>query len=111
MEPQEVVVGTAAFICRALSKPLMAADGLRELPLELVVGFTTDFEASVLEDKIHGLGGLVSSRISVRYGNTPEETCHIIRDAARNVLLSDEPHLSQFHLAGWGIYRLGGAGR
>jgi len=89
----------------------MAADGLRELPLELVVGFTTDFEASVLEDKIHGLGGLVSSRISVRYGNTPEETCHIIRDAARNVLLSDEPHLSQFHLAGWGIYRLGGAGR
>ena len=80
----------------------MAADGLRELPLELVVGFTTDFEASVLEDKIHGLGGLVSSRIPVRYGNTPEETCHIIQDAARNVLLSDEPHLSQFHLAGWG---------
>lgn len=97
-------------------------DGLRGLPIEILLGLTTDFQATVPEDKIYAILGLThqttvpednthpvvgpthqtSQEIEVQYGDSVESTSAIIRNVARRVLLSDEETLEQFHLAGWG---------
>lgn len=97
-------------------------DELRRLPLEILLGFTADFQATVPEDKIYAVLGLAHHTTSpelkiqavsgpahkelqkrkVEYGESVKSTSAIIRNVARGVLLSDKSTLEHFHLARWG---------
>jgi hypothetical protein len=89
----------------SVSKPL-DTDGLRRLPLGSLLGFTTDFHATNMKDKVYAVLGITQKStgesIIPEYDDEKQSATQVIRHSAQVALASPDETLEHLHLAGCG---------
>ncbi|KAK4197811.1 heterokaryon incompatibility protein-domain-containing protein [Triangularia verruculosa] len=81
-------------------------DRVRRLPLETLLGMTTDLSATNIKDKVYAVLGLTQQEtrqcIKVEYDDTVLSPEELLREIARHILVSPHETVERFYLTGWG---------
>ncbi|KAK0718741.1 heterokaryon incompatibility protein-domain-containing protein [Apiosordaria backusii] len=84
---------------------------VRRLPLEFLLGLTTDLSATNVKDKVYAVLGLTQHEtrrhIKIEYDDTIMSPEDLLRDVAKHVLVSRQETAERFYLAGWGYEQFG----